>query len=80
MKFLMIAAAGLAATVALMPATAQMNQHERHVETTTTTTRTDSGADMRDHRYMRHHDRMRRVCTVSYRHHHKVRTCRTVRR
>lgn len=71
MKIAALLSAGLVAAAALLPATAgaQMNeQHARVVE------RTRTVQTVRD-RYRPH---ARRVCTVKYRHHKRIRTCRTV--
>ena len=87
MKLFTLISAGLMAAAAIVPATAsaQMQAHERHdtrVVTTRTTVRTDN--DRRDVRpgdrrrwHGRHHTR--RVCRNEWRHHHRVRICRTVR-
>lgn len=64
MKIIAIAAAGLAMLTGAAPAVAQHTVvHERTV--------------VRDHGV--HHARSRRVCRTTYRHHHRVRTCRMVR-
>ncbi|BCA57872.1 hypothetical protein [Sphingomonas sp. HMP6] len=73
MKIAALLSAGLIAAAALLPASAsaQMNQrHDRVVE------RSRTVYTVRD-RYRPH---TRRVCTVKYRHHKRIRTCRTVRR
>ena len=71
MKLATLMSAGLIAAAALVPAaaSAQMERHrdrvvERHV------VRTER------HGYRPH---VRKVCRVTYRHHRKIRTCRTVR-
>jgi hypothetical protein len=65
LKGLSLLATALAGTIAFAaPASAQM----RHVEETRTTTRV---VEHRDH--MRHP--RRKVCTVRWVHHHKVRRC-----
>lgn len=73
MKIAALLSAGLIAAAAMLPASAsaQMNQrHDRVVE------RHRTVHTVRD-RYRPH---TRRVCTVKYRHHKRIRTCRTVRR
>jgi hypothetical protein len=72
MKFITLLSAGLIAASALAPtaASAQMRQ-EHHDRVVTRTVHTDRHGPAA---------RTRRVCKVEYRHHRKVRTCRTVRR
>ena len=87
MKLFTLISAGLVAIAAIAPAaaSAQMQTHERHdkVVRTTTTVRTDG--DRRDtmrsdrHRGWRDRHHTRRVCRNEWRHHHRVRVCRTVR-
>lgn len=75
MKIAALLSAGLIAAAALLPASAsaQMNQrHDRVVE------RSRTVHTVRDRDRYRPHTR--RVCTVKYRHHKRIRTCRTVRR
>jgi Ni/Co efflux regulator RcnB len=88
MKLSTLIAAGLVAVAAIAPAaaSAQMQQtHERHdrVVTSTTTVQTDAGrhdeARGRGHRGWHGNRRSHVACTVQWRHHHRVRTCRTVR-
>jgi hypothetical protein len=81
MKLFTLISAGLVAVAAIAPATASaqmQSSHERHdkrVVTTRTTVRTDNGERRGWHG--RHHTR--RVCRNEWRHHHRVRICRTVR-
>ena len=73
MKIAALLSAGLIAAAAMLPASAsaQMNQrHDRVVERSRTVHTVSD-------RYRPH---TRRVCTVKYRHHKRIRTCRTVRR
>ena len=88
MKLFTLISAGLVAVAAMAPAaaSAQVQQtHERRdkVVSTTTTVRTDNDRPdtMRNDRHRgwrdRHHTR--RVCRTEWRHHHRVRICRTVR-
>ena len=88
MKLFTLISAGLVAIAAIAPATASaqtQSSHERHdkrVVTTTTTVRTDNGRpDVRpgERRGWRDRHRTRRVCKTQWRHHHRVRICRTVR-
>ena len=75
MKIAASLSAGLIAAAAMLPASAsaQMNQrHDRVVE------RSRTVHTVRDRDRYRPHTR--RVCTVKYRHHKRIRTCRTVRR
>lgn len=69
MKLLSLAAAGLVSLTALAPmaATAQTR-----VVTERTVTRTHTGPAFERHR-------THRVCRVTVRHGHRIRTCRTVR-
>ena len=73
MKIAALMSAGLIAAAAMLPASASAQMGERHdrVVERSTTTRT-----VRDD----YRPRTRRVCTVNYRHHRRIRTCRTVRR
>ena len=69
MKIIALAASALVATLAVAaPASAQRRVVTTHVETHTTT-----------HVGPAIGHRTRKVCTVSYRRHQKMRTCRTVR-
>ncbi|MEO6218697.1 MAG: hypothetical protein ABIO86_21905 [Sphingomonas sp.] len=88
MKLFTLISAGLVAVAAIVPATASaqtQSSHERHdkrVVTTRTTVRTDDGRrDVRpgERRGWRDRHRTRRVCKMQWRHHHRVRVCRTVR-
>ena len=70
MKLAALVSAGLIAAAALVPAaaSAQQNRHDRVVTRTVHTER---------HNGYRNHTR--RVCKETYRHHKRIRTCRTVR-
>lgn len=69
MKIAALISAGLIAAAAIVPAAASAQvRHDRVVTRTVHTER---------HGINRH--RTRRVCTMQYRHHHRVRVCRTVR-
>ena len=76
MKLIALMSAGLiAAATFAAPASAQMQQehHDRAVVVKQTrTVHTERHSDYRPH--------VRRVCKVKYRHHKRIRTCRTVRR
>ena len=73
MKIIALLSAGLIAASALAPAAAQdrHDRHDRHDRVVTRTVHTE-----------RHRPayRQRRVCRVEYRHHKRIRICRTVRR
>ena len=73
MKLAALLSAGLIAAAAMLPTTASAQMGERHgrVVERSTTVHTVRGG------YRPH---TRRVCTVKYRHHQRIRTCRTVRR
>ena len=70
MKLIAVAAAGLVAITGLSPiaAAAQTRTVVTHTETRHVETHVRGPVH-----------RTRRVCTVRYQHHHKIRTCRTVR-
>ena len=72
MKFASLFSAGLVAAAAMLPATASAQMAERHRDRVVErhVVRTER------HGYRPH---VRKVCTVKYRHHRRVRTCRTVR-
>ncbi len=73
MKIAALLSAGLIAAAALLPATASAQRAERHdrvVERHRTVHTVRNG----------YRPRTRQVCTVKYRHHKRIRTCRTVRR
>ena len=70
MKTLGIISAGLMVAVTLVPAAAGAQMHRDRVVVRTVHSERHSGYDR---------DRTRRVCKVQYRHHHRVRVCRTVR-
>lgn len=72
MKTIAIAAAGLAALVGLAPGVAAPAAAQRTVVTERTVVRHD-GPDYR------HRARTRQVCHWEWRHHRRVRVCRTVR-
>ena len=74
MKITAIIACGLAAVVMAVPAANAQERvvHRERVVTHQRTTVVRRGGP-------RYHA-MRRVCTVRYRHHQRIRTCRTVRR
>ncbi len=81
MKMFTLVSASLAAVAAIAPiaANAQMQSTREHHEkrvVATTTVRTDNGRH-NDHRNWRHH--ARQVCTMQWRHHHRVRVCHTNR-
>lgn len=72
MKFIALLSAGLIAASALAPASASaQDRHDRRDRVVTRTVHTE-----------RHRPayRSRRVCRTEYRHHRRVRICRTVRR
>lgn len=71
MKFAALVSAGLIAAAALVPAAASAQQ-VRHDRVVTRTVHTERNGGYRHH--------TRRVCKVTYRHHKRIRTCRTVRR
>ena len=73
MKIAALLSAGLIAAAAMLPASASAQMAERHGRVVE---RTRTVHTVRD-RYRPH---TRRVCTVKYRHHRRIRTCRTVRR
>ncbi|MEO8374049.1 MAG: hypothetical protein ABI471_02400 [Sphingomonas bacterium] len=89
MKLFTLISAGLVAVAAIVPATASaqmqssQERHDKRVVTTRTTVRTDNGrhVDMRrnDRHSMRNRHHARRVCKTEWRHHRRVRICRTVR-
>lgn len=68
MKLVALLSAGLIAAATMVPAAASAQMHERVMTRTVHTERHDG---------YRHHTR--RVCTVKYRHHRRIRTCRVVR-
>lgn len=70
MKLLAIVSAGLIATAATLPVAAGAQEHRERVVTRTS-------VHTERHGYRPH--RTRRVCSVQYRHHQRVRVCRTVR-
>lgn len=72
MKLFAMLSAGLIAATAMLPAaaSAQMRDHRDRVVTRTVHSERNRGYD-------RH--RTRRVCTMRYRDHRRVRVCRTVR-
>lgn len=69
MKFASLISAGLIAAAAIAPVAA--SAQDRHDRVVTRTVHTER------HGIDRH--RTRRVCTMRYRNHHRVRVCRTVR-
>jgi hypothetical protein len=73
MKIAALLSAGLIAAAAMLPATASAQMAERHDRVVE---RSRTVHTVRD-RYRPH---FRRVCTVKYRHHQRIRVCRTVRR
>lgn len=73
MKLAAIIASGIAAAVMAVPA-ANAEQRVVHRERVVTTHRTT----VVRHGGPRYHA-LRRVCTVRYHHHRRIRTCRTVR-
>lgn len=75
MKIAALLTAGLIAAAAMLPATASAQRAERH-DRVVERSRTVHTVRDRD----RYRPRVRRVCTVKYRHHKRIRTCRTVRR
>ena len=72
MKFAALMSAGLIAAAALVPAAASAQMAERHRDRVVErhVVRTER------HGYRPH---VRKVCRVVYRHHQRIRTCRTVR-
>lgn len=73
MKFAALISAGLIAAAAMAPASASAQverHHDRRVERTVVHTERNRG--WRPH--------TRTICRVEYRHHQRIRTCRTVRR
>ena len=73
MKMTALIACGLAAAAMAVPAAQAQDrivQRERVVTNNRTTVVHDNG---------RRYHRARRVCTVRYRHHQRIRTCRVVR-
>ncbi|WP_242097027.1 MULTISPECIES: hypothetical protein [unclassified Sphingomonas] len=66
MKIATLIIAGLTAAASLAPVAAQAQRTVVHERTVV--------------RHDRVHHAARRVCTTQWRHHHRVRTCRTVRR
>lgn len=76
MKILTLAAAGMMALTGLAPAaltTAASAQHRVVHERTVVHT------ERHDHHRVHHRYSTRRVCRNEWRHHHRVRVCRTVR-
>lgn len=73
MKFASMMGAALVAAAAILPAaaSAQMERHHDRV-VTRTVVRTERHDGYRPH--------VRRVCRTEYRHHKRIRICRTVRR